>query len=114
MTRARADTGQTANDFSEPGLSFDSWRTPNSNRPALLSINADPDQGGTEDGSFALDVDEDGGTTADYSYTWNAPTNGGNSQFSGFVYIPPGGSYQMRNINDPDGANAFTVEEWVI
>lgn len=102
---------------SDPGLAIGSWRNPDSKRPVLVIVELQPQTDGTSNGEMAVDVDESGGTTADYSF--NAVTPG--ELASGDVlpdtvkfYVPPGGSYQIRNVSDPNTANSVGAHREIV
>jgi len=105
-TRMLEDAASSA--AAAPG--FDSWRTPNSNNPVLVQIALTVGGEGITTGTINVDVDEDGGTTADYSWTLETATGLTGSittDRSVTMFVPAGGSYQVRNTSDPTGNNAI-------
>lgn len=93
----------------DPGLAFDTWRTPNANRPTFLTIAAEAQTDGTSIGNVFLSVDESGGTSRDYflrlGYADNDLPSGSFSKGSASTIIPAGGSYQIVNSSDPNSNN---------
>lgn len=117
-TKNYADTGplQKPGTPTAPGLSFDTWRTPDANRPVFVQVDATVQTDGTSSGQVVLEVDDSGGTTSDHSYTARIDPNtsggnaGGRSELSS--WIQAGGSYQVTNNSDPNNANQITVREY--
>lgn len=96
----------------DPGLAFDTWRTPNANRPTLVTVRLRSITDGTTPGRTSPQVDEGGGTTADYSFTTEADPalgSGGLVVDNITFYVPAGGSYQISNVTDPAGTNAISA-----
>lgn len=97
---------------SDPSLAFDTWRTPNADRPTLVFLGLQVETDGTLGGQIVLEVDESGGTTANFTgrtlIDEDAPS-GTTMRTMSSVVIPAGGSYRIVNSSDPNGANA--VEE---
>lgn len=96
---------------------FDSFRTPDADRPTLVVVEATVQTDGTSDGTVTFEVDTDGGTAADYTLTVaNIPSDntGGTATTGtiGGVTVPAGASYQVANASDPNAANSLdTVRE---
>ena len=91
---------------------FGSWRNPNADRPTLLFVAASAQTDGTTEGDVQVQVDKSGGAASDYEVpVANTPADnsGGATQegASGGLYIPAGGSYQIVNVDDPNGANSI-------
>lgn len=106
-----------ADDASDgPALSLDSWRTPDADRPVFVELGLTIDPTGTTEAELGVDVDEGGGTTADYTFNLTAAAGLGGTRERGIrIYVPAGGSYQVRNISNPDTGNSLdTVREWVL
>lgn len=102
----------------DPGLAFDTWRTPNADRGTLVSVSVVAVTDGTNLGSIEMNVDESGGTIRDYFFDVFA--SGNFSSGTGVVgnfsfFVPAGGSYQIENASDPDANNRIdTVREWTL
>lgn len=98
---------------SDPALAFDTWRTPNANRPTHIEIETTTQTDGTTDGSILIEVDQGGGTAADYSLraSWVESNIGASSVHRNTVtfYVPAGGSYRILNNSDPSAANAIST-----
>lgn len=93
---------------SDPGLSFDTWRTPNSDRPTLVLVEVQMEAASATDAEIQIEVDDSGGTTADYSFSRNVSAGLDATLYGNWlVHIPPGGSYQINNQNDPLGLNSI-------
>lgn len=114
LNKADADTtgggfliGPTSS--SDPGLAFDTWRTPNANRPTLVSVQVRARTDGAINGSIDVDFDESGGTSQDYSYGICEADSGlgdeGSNRCVATFFIPAGGSYRIGNISDPKSLN---------
>lgn len=93
----------------DPALAADTWRTPNANRPTLVSVDCRPVTDGVSNGVMSAQVDEGGGTTADYTLTiataHSSFGDGGLDQASLTFIVPAGGSYRIANTVDPKGTN---------
>lgn len=88
---------------------FDTWTNPSHAGGIWLEMSVTVETDGTTDGLVVVDVDESGGTTADYGFEARTPSALGGASDSEYlkVYIPPNGSYQIRNAQDPGLANAI-------
>jgi hypothetical protein len=105
--------GNTA--LEEGGISSSSatlgggWVTPNADRPTIVIATLGAETDGTTRGQITIEVDESGGTTLDYvsrnRISEQAGSNARDVQ-GHTVYVPPGGSYQFVNDDDPTGTNA--------
>lgn len=96
---------------SDPSLAFDTWRTPNADRPTLVAISLLAQTNGTTAGDIRIDINDSGGTTVDYNLRacFADDTGGGGfasrSAFS--FYVPAGGSYRVNNNQNPNSINAI-------
>lgn len=96
---------------SEPvNLAFDTWRTPSEKFFTLAEMDVTLDSGTATDAEVDLLVDESGGQTEDYlfSLSLSAALDDAVSQ-QATLWIPRGGSYQIRNTQDPNNANVIDV-----
>lgn len=96
---------------SDPSLSFDTWRTPNSDRPTLVQVRLLAQTDGSSDADVRVDVDESGGTTRDYSpgqskISSEAGSGAEITTASTFI-VRAGASYQFANSGDPNSQNAI-------
>lgn len=96
----------------DPGLAFDTWRTPNANRPTLISFEAQARTDGSTNGVVSVDVDESGGTTPDYNFrvvfAEDAMASSAADVYSSFsLIVPAGGAYRIVNDSDPSGENTI-------
>lgn len=96
----------------DPSLAFDTWRTPNANRPVLVTVTVSVFTNGSLFGRVDVFVDESGGTTSDYIYEiafvdddWSSGTS--NGQYTATFLVPSGGSYRIQNASDPTGTNSI-------
>lgn len=95
-----------------PVLAFNTWRTPNADRPTLVFVEVATNTDGSTAAVVTLMVDEGGGTSADYEFRHITATGAGdNSKTNGELscLVPAGGSYQIENTGDPRGLN--TIED---
>lgn len=101
---ARQPTGS-----SDPGLAFDTWRTPNSTFATDVSVRAFAETDGSSAGFINLEVDESGGTTYDYilrvAFADAGLGSGGLGDSTTSTVIPPGASYRVTNQSDPNNGN---------
>lgn len=116
-TKNYTDTGplQKPGTSSDPALAFDTWRTPNANRPTLVELRIDVTTDGTSDGVAQPGIDESGGTTPDYNFAVIAESSGTANGFrvSGLAsfIVNAGGSYQINNSSDPASSNAIQTHQ---
>jgi len=89
---------------------FGGWNTADADNPATISIEATVETDGTTNGEVVVAVDEDGDDTADYTYTvaFADSAQGASTETNKIdVYVPEGGSYEVRNVSDPAATNAI-------
>jgi len=97
----------------DPGLAFNTWRNPSNargdDRPTLVEIRGRAETDGTNTAYIQAEVDESGGTTLEYiTFTARADanwSNGAQAMEYGSFTVPAGGTYQIKNGNDPNGNN---------
>lgn len=102
-------TGWNPTTTNSPSLTFGNWREPSSASGTFVEVNPTVSGNGTTTGEVAIDIDESGGTTADRTKQLTVATGltgnitlGRHAEF----YVPPGGSYRLRNVSDPNSNNA--------
>ena len=109
--RSALDVLAEAATSSAISLAFNTWRTPNANRPTLVEIGAEAVTDGSTNGVIVGRMNESGGTTVDYDLAiWQAKSNAGNFfnvRYTQTFYVPAGGSYKIDNNLDPKGSNAI-------
>lgn len=98
--------------FQQPTLALDDWRTPNPDRPTLVTVTFELNPGVTSS-RVDLEVDESGGTTPDYVHPSAVPAALSDSQQRAppSVVVPPGGSYRFNEVSTGDGAAVTTHTE---
>lgn len=93
----------------DPGLAFDTWRTPNASRPTLVFIEAEAVSNGVVSAWSSIQVDDSGGTSLDYeiflSFADELPGDGFTSWGSTLFFVRAGASYRIRNGSDPKSIN---------
>lgn len=103
-------TPDTSTDASSTG--FGTWRTPSSDRPVTVLLQASVETDGTTSARINLLVDEGGGTSADYAievaFADDGLGSGGVGRGSPEWTLPPGASYQIQNLTDPNNNNAIS------
>jgi hypothetical protein len=96
---------------SDPSLAFDTWRTPNANRPTFLQVEAFVETDGSSIGVVSIQVDESGQMTPDYDMKIGRADPSAGSGFrllqTTSVFIPAGASYQIANLADPNSGNSI-------
>lgn len=104
---------------SSPSYTPGNWRTPNSNRPVLVTVYAYTQTDGVDNSNVTMLVDESGGTTSDYSMIIAGSDqdlpSGSTLYGTSSVYIPAGGSYRI-DTNQPGSSVAVisTHREFVL
>lgn len=89
-------------------LAFDTWRTPNANRPSLVMANVRIQPSGISVAEITLDIDRSGGTNVDDSKLLRGPAGlGGPLSTEMTAWVPAGGSYRVANVIDPNSNNAI-------
>jgi len=101
--------GTAASSTDESSLGFDTWKTPNVNRPVCVFIRARAFTDGITDARVELLVDETGGTTPDYQLTIaqahkDLGSDGIDNNSLSHI-IPSGSSIQISNALDPQNVN---------
>jgi len=87
------------------------WTEEDPNRPCLIEMSVTVETDGITAGTIEIGVDYDGGSTADYTATVeaNAAHNAGAAATAPItVYLPPGATIDITNLNDPNVNNAIT------
>lgn len=96
------------NGVSDVTLSLGTWRTPNADRPVLALVTVRITPTGTTSAEMHLEVDRGGGTAADDTRQLTVPAGlGGDFESTITGWIPPGGSYRLVNVSDPNSNNAI-------
>lgn len=94
---------------------FGSWLAPPDGFGAWVVLEVTLDPSGTTDAVVEIGVDESGGEAADYTLAMLAAAGlGANPPEARTFYVPPGGSYRVRNVSDPNGSNSFDVHRRVV
>lgn len=100
----------TTNGTDGVALGFGTWRSPAANRPVMVEVQVTLDPSGTTNAVVEIDVDESGGKTPDYTLeVVSAAGLGAAPPSYRAFWIPAGGSYQIRNVSDPDAGNSIDV-----
>ncbi len=102
-----------------PSLAFDTWRTPNPDRPTFIVANFQVYTDGTDLGRVIWGVDESGGTSVNFDIRFIAPSDWGQNVqpygASSSLIVPAGASYIIQNDSDPSGNNNIsTIREFTL
>lgn len=96
---------------------FGSWTSVDANNDALVIIDTTVGGQGATGGEVALDVDRSGDSgPADTTKSLTVDTGITGSitlGIPGYLYVPAGGQYQIRNVTDPTNNNAINDVETV-